>query len=152
MGAGTISAGSSGGSRRRRRAAIMSEINVTPFVDVMLVLLIIFMVSAPLLTVGVPIELPKSQAKALQQDNKPLAVSVKDNGQVFLQDAEIKLDDLVPKLKAIIEARGGNPDELIYVRGDKKVDYGTMMRVMGRISGAGYHKVALVTEVEQGAP
>jgi biopolymer transport protein TolR len=150
MGAGTISAGSSGGSkRRRRRAAIMSEINVTPFVDVMLVLLIIFMVSAPLLTVGVPIDLPKSQAKALQQDNKPLTVSVKDNGQVYLQDSEIKIDDLIPKLKAIIEARGGNPDELIYVRGDRKVDYGSMMRVMGRISGAGYHKVALVTEVEQ---
>jgi biopolymer transport protein TolR len=152
MGAGTISAGSAGGSkRRRRRAAIMSEINVTPFVDVMLVLLIIFMVSAPLLTVGVPIDLPKSQAKALQQDNKPLTVSVKDSGQVYLQDSEIKIDDLIPKLKAIIEARGGNPDELIYVRGDRKVDYGSMMRVMGRISGAGYHKVALVTEVEQGA-
>jgi biopolymer transport protein TolR len=150
MGAGTISAGSGGRSRRRgRRAAIMSEINVTPFVDVMLVLLIIFMVSAPLLTVGVPIDLPKSQAKALQQDNKPLTVSVKDGGQVYLQDSEIKIDDLIPKLKAIIEARGGNPDELIYVRGDRKVDYGSMMRVMGRISGAGYHKVALVTEVEQ---
>jgi len=153
MGAGTISAGSGGRSRRRgRRAAIMSEINVTPFVDVMLVLLIIFMVSAPLLTVGVPIDLPKSQAKALQQDNKPLTVSVKDNGDVYLQDGQIKIEDLIPKLKAVIEARGGNPDELIYVRGDKKVDYGTMMRVMGRISGAGYHKVALVTEVEQGAP
>jgi biopolymer transport protein TolR len=150
MGAGTISAGSGGRSKRgRRRAAIMSEINVTPFVDVMLVLLIIFMVSAPLLTVGVPIDLPKSQAKALQQDNKPLTVSVKDGGQVYLQDSEIKIEDLIPKLKAIIEARGGNPDELIYVRGDRKVDYGSMMRVMGRISGAGYHKVALVTEVEQ---
>ena len=152
MGAGTISAGSGGRSKRgRRRAAIMSEINVTPFVDVMLVLLIIFMVSAPLLTVGVPIDLPKSQAKALQQDNKPLTVSVKDGGQVYLQDSEIKIEDLIPKLKAIIEARGGNPDELIYVRGDRKVDYGSMMRVMGRISGAGYHKVALVTEVEQSA-
>jgi biopolymer transport protein TolR len=150
MGAGTISAGSSGRSKRRgRRAGIMSEINVTPFVDVMLVLLIIFMVSAPLLTVGVPIDLPKSQAKSLQQDNKPLTVSVKGSGQVYLQDSEIQIDDLIPKLKAIIEARGGNPDELIYVRGDRKVDYGTMMRVMGRISGAGYHKVALVTEVEQ---
>ena len=153
MGAGTISASSGGRSKRgRRRAAIMSEINVTPFVDVMLVLLIIFMVSAPLLTVGVPIDLPKSQAKALQQDNKPLTVSVKGSGQVYLQDSEIQIDDLIPKLKAIIEARGGNPDELIYVRGDRKVDYGTMMRVMGRISGAGYHKVALVTEVEQSGP
>ena len=128
----------------------MSEINVTPFVDVMLVLLIVFMVSAPLLTVGVPIDLPQSQAKALEQNNEPLTVSVNVGGQVFLQNNEIKLDDLVPKLSAIITARGGNPNELIYVRGDKKVDYGTMMRVMGRISGAGYHRVALVTEVEQG--
>ncbi|MGA2892234.1 MAG: protein TolR [Xanthobacteraceae bacterium] len=150
MAANIISAASSGGRKRGRRRAIMSEINVTPFVDVMLVLLIIFMVSAPLLTVGVPIDLPKSQAKALQQDNEPLTVSVKVDGQVFLQNNEIKLDDLVAKLKAIIDARKGGPDDLIYVRGDKKVDYGTMMRVMGRISGAGYHRVALVTEVEQG--
>ena len=128
----------------------MSEINVTPFVDVMLVLLIVFMVSAPLLTVGVPIDLPQSQAKALEQNNEPLTVSVKVDGKVYLQNEEIKLDDLVPKLTAIIGARNGNPNELIYVRGDKNVDYGTMMRVMGRISGAGYHRVALVTEVEQG--
>jgi biopolymer transport protein TolR len=139
-----------GGKRRGRRRAIMSDINVTPFVDVMLVLLIVFMVSAPLLTVGVPLDLPQSQAKALQQDNEPLTVSVTVDGQVFLQKDQIQLDDLIPKLKAIIDARGGNLDNLIYVRGDKKVDYGTMMRVMGRISGAGYHKVALVTEVEQG--
>jgi len=128
----------------------MSEINVTPFVDVMLVLLIVFMVSAPLLTVGVPIDLPQSQAKALEQNNEPLTVSIDVDGKVYLQNNEIKLDDLVPKLKAIIDARGGSPNDLIYVRGDKKVDYGTMMRVMGRISGAGYHRVALVTEVEQG--
>src|SRR5580692_9177896 len=129
-------AGSSGGSgRRSRRKAVMAEINVTPVVDVMLVLLIIFMVSAPLLTVGVPIDLPQSQAKALQQDNEPLTVSVNVGGDVYLQKEQIKLDDLVPKLKAVIEARGANADQLIYVRGDKKVDYGTMMRVMGRISG-----------------
>jgi len=127
----------------------MSEINVTPFVDVMLVLLIVFMVSAPLLTVGVPIDLPQSQAKALDQDRELLTVSVNVQGQIFLQNSEIKLDDLVPKLKAITEARKG-VDEQIYVRGDKKVDYGTMMRVMGRLSAAGYHRVALVTEVEQG--
>jgi len=145
-----ISAASAGGAKRRRRRPVMSEINVTPFVDVMLVLLIVFMVSAPLLTVGVPIDLPQSQAKALQQANEPLTVSVNVTGQIYLQNAEIKLDDLVPKLKAIIAARSGNFDDLIYVRGDKKVDYGAMMRVMGRISGAGYHRVALVTEVEQG--
>jgi biopolymer transport protein TolR len=149
MAAGIGMATSSGGRRRRRRA-VMSEINVTPFVDVMLVLLIVFMVSAPLLTVGVPLELPQSQAKALQQDNEPLTVSVTVDGQIFLQDKQIMLDDLVPKLKAIIDARNSDNNELIYVRGDKKVDYGAMMRVMGRISAAGYHRVALVTEVEQG--
>ena len=150
MAAGVINASMGARSGRRRRAAVMSEINVTPFVDVMLVLLIVFMVSAPLLTVGVPIDLPQSQAKALEQNNEPLTVSVKVDGKVYLQNEEIKLDDLVPKLTAIIGARNGNPNELIYVRGDKNVDYGTMMRVMGRISGAGYHRVALVTEVEQG--
>jgi biopolymer transport protein TolR len=150
MAAGVENAASTGKHRGRRRA-VMSEINVTPFVDVMLVLLIVFMVSAPLLTVGVPIDLPQSQAKALQQDNQPLTVSVNVGGQVFLQNAEIKLDDLIPKLKAVIDARGGSPDsDLIYVRGDKKADYGTMMRVMGRISAAGFHRIALVTEVEQG--
>jgi len=128
----------------------MSEINVTPFVDVMLVLLIVFMVSAPLLTVGVPIELPQSQAKALEQNNEPLTVSVNVDGQVFLQNTEIKIEDLIPKLKAIFDARHGGLNDLVYVRGDKKVDYGTMMRVMGRLSAAGYHRVALVTEVEQG--
>ena len=127
----------------------MSEINVTPFVDVMLVLLIVFMVSAPLLTVGVPLDLPQSQAKSLDQDREPLTISVNNQGQVFLQNNEIKVEDLVQKLKAVTDARGGL-DERIYVRGDKKVDYGTMMRVMGRLSAAGYHRVALVTEVEQG--
>jgi|ERR1700684_906937 biopolymer transport protein TolR len=149
MAAGTLSTGSARGGNRRRRRPVMSEINVTPFVDVMLVLLIVFMVSAPLLTVGVPIDLPQSEAKALQQDNEPLTVSVNVDGQVYLQDKQIGLDDLVPKLKAIIDARHGDPNEQIYVRGDRKVDYGTMMKVMGRISGAGYHKVALVTNVEQ---
>jgi len=139
----------SGGRHRRRRRAVMSDINVTPFVDVMLVLLIVFMVSALLLTVGVPLDLPQSQAKSLDQDREPLTVSVNVKGQVFLQNSEIKIDDLVAKLKAITDARGG-ADERIYVRGDKKVDYGTMMQVMGRLSAAGYHRVALVTEVEQG--
>ena len=138
------------GKRRHRRSPVMAEINVTPMVDVMLVLLIIFMVSAPLLTVGVPIDLPQSQAKSMDQDKEPLAVSVNDKGQVFLQNSEIKLEELVPKLKAITEARGG-ADERIYVRGDKAVDYGTVMKVMGRLSAAGFRRVALVTEVEQGS-
>jgi biopolymer transport protein TolR len=128
----------------------MSDINVTPMVDVMLVLLIIFMVSAPLLTVGVPIDLPQTKAKSLDQDKEPLALSVNEKGQVFLQNSEIKMDELVPKLEAITQARGGY-EERIYVRGDRKVDYGTVMRVMGRLSAAGFHRVALVTEVEQGS-
>ena len=139
------------GKRRHRRNPVMSEINVTPMVDVMLVLLIIFMVSAPLLTVGVPIDLPQTQASSLDQaDKEPLAISVNTKGQVFLQNTEIQLEELVPKLQAISQARGGN-DERIYVRGDKTVDYGTVMRVMGRLSAAGFRKVALVTEVEQGS-
>jgi biopolymer transport protein TolR len=140
----------SGGHRRRRRHAVMSEINVTPMVDVMLVLLIIFMVSAPLLTVGVPIDLPQTQAKSLSQDKEPLTVSVNEKGQVFLQNSEISVDELVPKLKAVTDARGGS-DERIFVRGDRKVDYGTVMKIMGRLSSAGFSRVALVTEVEQGS-
>src|SRR5204862_7016149 len=144
-------AGSSGGGggRRSRRKPVMAEINVTPMVDVMLVLFIIFMASAPLLTVGVPMDLPQTQAKSLDQDKEPLTVSVNTKGEVYLQNSEIKMDELVPKLQAITQARGGN-DERIYVRGDKKVDYGTVMRVMGRLSAAGFRRVALVTEVEQG--
>jgi biopolymer transport protein TolR len=151
MAAGSINIAAAGGRTRRRRRPVMSEINVTPFVDVMLVLLIVFMVSAPLLTVGVPIDLPQSQAKALEQNNEPLTISVNNQTQIFLQSDEIKLDDLLPKLKAIIDARGGTGNDLIYIRGDRTVAYGMMMRVMGRISGAGYHRIALVTEVEQGS-
>jgi len=128
---------------------VMAEINVTPMVDVMLVLLIIFMVSAPLLTVGVPIDLPQSQAKSLDQDKEPLTVSVNDKGQVYLQNSEIAIDELIAKLQAVAQTRGGT-EARIYVRGDKKVDYGTMMRVMGRLSEAGFHRVALVSEFEQG--
>jgi len=138
------------GKRKHHRQRVMSEINVTPMVDVMLVLLIIFMVSAPLLTVGVPIDLPQSQAKSLDQDKEPLTVSVNDKGRIFLQNSEIAADDLIPKMLAVAEARGG-VETRVYVRGDKKVDYGTMMKVMGRLSSAGFHRVALVTEFEQGA-
>jgi biopolymer transport protein TolR len=138
------------GKRKHHRRRVMSEINVTPMVDVMLVLLIIFMVSAPLLTVGVPIDLPQSQAKSLDQDKEPLTVSVNDKGQIFLQNSEIAVDDLIPKMQAVAQARGGT-EARVYVRGDRKVDYGTMMRVMGRLSSAGFHRVALVTEFEQGA-
>jgi biopolymer transport protein TolR len=135
----------SGGRRSRR--PVMSEINVTPFVDVILVLLIVFMVAAPLLTVGVPIDLPESQAKSIEQDREPLTLTVNSKGQVFLQETEIAIDEIVPRLEAMAKA---GTEERIYVRGDRSVDYGTVMRVMGRLSAAGYRRVALVTEVEQG--
>jgi biopolymer transport protein TolR len=138
------------GKRKKRRRSVMAEINVTPMVDVMLVLLIIFMVSAPLLTVGVPIDLPQTQAKSLDQDKEPLTISVDDKGAIFLQNSAVALDDLLAKLQAIAEARGGS-DARIYVRGDKSVNYGSMMKIMGRLSAAGFHKVALVTEFEQGS-
>src|ERR1700729_1913813 len=144
-------AGSSGGGGRRgRRRAVMAEINVTPMVDVMLVLLIIFMVSAPLLTVGVPLDLPQTQAKSLEQDKTPLQLSVDIKGRVFINDTEVAMNELIPKLKAITDARGGL-DERIFMRADKKADYGTVARVMGQLSGAGFKRLALVTEVEQGA-
>ncbi len=146
----SLGGGSGGGGRRGyRRANVMAEINVTPMVDVRLVLLIIFMVSAPLLTVGVPLDLPQTAAKSLDQDKEPLTVSVQLTGKVFLNNTEIPMNELVPKLTAITQARGGM-DERIFVRGDTKVDYGTVMRVMGRLSAAGFKRVALVTEVEQG--
>jgi biopolymer transport protein TolR len=147
MASDTLQGGKSRGHRGQRHA-VMSQINVTPMVDVMLVLLIIFMVAAPLLTVGVPIDLPQTQAKSMDQDREPLTISVNDKGQVFLQNSEIKLDELVAKLKAI--AKNGF-EERVYVRGDRRVDYGTVMKVMGRLSAAGYRRVALVTELEQGS-
>ena len=146
-----MSVGTGGGSRggrgrRGRRNTLMSEINVTPFVDVMLVLLIIFMVAAPLLTVGVPIDLPETQAKPMNSDTQPITVSVNDKGQVYLQETEIGVDEVVPRLEAI--AKTGY-EERIYVRGDKTADYGTVMQVMARISAAGYKNLGLVTLQEQ---
>ena len=127
--------GSRGHRRRGRHHGLISEINVTPFVDVMLVLLIIFMVAAPLLTVGVPIDLPETQAKALNSDTQPITVSVNQGGQIYLQETEIPLEEVVPKLEAIAQA---GYEERIYVRGDKTADYGTVMKVMARISAAGW--------------
>jgi biopolymer transport protein TolR len=136
-----------GGGRRgrARKHAPMHEINVTPFVDVMLVLLIIFMVTAPLLTSGVPIELPDSKGQQLQANKEPVTISVSRSGKVFIQETEIGLDEIAPKLRAI--AKSGY-DEQIFIRGDKGIDYGTVMRVMGRIKSAGFTKVSLVTESE----
>ena len=139
----TQSGGGGRGRRRRGRHAPMSEINVTPLVDVMLVLLIIFMVAAPLLQVGVPIELPQAKGKQLEAKNEPLAVSIKQNGDVFLGETPIKLEEMADKLKAI--AKNGY-DEPIFVRGDKGVTYGIIMRVMSRISAGGFKKVSLVTD------
>jgi biopolymer transport protein TolR len=124
----------------------MSEINVTPMVDVMLVLLIIFMVTAPLLTVGVPIDLPKTEASQLEGDKKPLAISVDPEGKIFLQDTELQLGEIVPKLTAI--AKNGY-DERIFVRGDRRVNYGVVMRIMGTISAAGFRRIALVSDLEE---
>jgi len=122
----------------------MAEINVTPFVDVMLVLLIVFMVTAPLLTAGVPVDLPKTHAQALGQDREPLSVTVRRDGQIYLQNTPIAEDDLVPKLTAI---SGNGYDQRIFVRGDKSVDYGRVMEVMALISAAGFTHIGLVTDV-----
>jgi len=132
------------GGRRRRRSRPMSEINVTPFVDVMLVLLIVFMVTAPLLTVGVPVDLPKTRAQALGQDREPLAVTIRNNGEIYLQNTPVAEDDLVPKLTAI---SNNGYDQRIFVRGDKSVDYGRVMEVMALISAAGFTHIGLVTDV-----
>ena len=147
MGAGTQASNGGGGGRRKRRSAYvpMHEINVTPFVDVMLVLLIVFMVTAPLLTVGVPIELPETQANPIQGDSEPLTVSVAPDGLVYLQETEIDLDTLAPKLIAI--AKEGY-DQRIFVRGDRSVGYGDVMKVMGVLNKAGFRRIALVTETE----
>ncbi|MDX9689955.1 MAG: protein TolR [Proteobacteria bacterium] len=144
MGGATMQSG--GSNRRGRRGGYrpMAEINVTPLVDVMLVLLIVFMVTAPLLTVAVPIDLPKTQAQSLKQDKEPLVISIDAKGGVYLQETQSELDALVDKLRAIT---GSNPEARIFVRGDQGVPYGRIMEVMGTISAAGYSKVALVAEL-----
>ncbi len=130
---------------RRPRHPPMSEINVTPFVDVMLVLLIIFMMTARLITVGVPVELPGSKAQTLDDGSKqePLTISVNQDGKIFVQESEITLDEIAPKLTAI--AKGGF-EQAVYIRGDKRANYGALMSVMSRISGAGFRRISLVTD------
>ncbi len=142
--AGVVGAG--GGRRRRRRRGVINEINMTPFIDVMLVLLIIFMVAAPLMTVGVPLDLPQTRAAPLNVDAKPVTLSIKATGQVFLAEAELTDDTIVPKLGEV--AKQGF-EERIFVRGDKKVDYGRVAQVMSLVTSAGYKRVALVTEPDQ---
>src|SRR3984885_7185989 len=140
-----------GRRRKHRRALPIAAINRTPFIDVVLVLLIIFMVAAPMLTVGVPIELPKSAAKPMQDETQPIVLSVNPKGEIYLQETQISLDDVVAKLQAISK---NGVDDRIFIRGDKSVDYGTMMRVMGLVSGAGFKKIGLVTvpDEERAAP
>ena len=126
----------------------MADINVTPLVDVMLVLLIVFMVAAPLMTVGVPIELPKTEAKQMDSSTEPITVSVQKDGKIFLQETEIALADLSPKLQAI--AKNGYEEQL-FVRADTNVSYGMVMEVMGLLNSAGYRKIGLVTSTEDKA-
>ena len=128
---------------RNIKSKPFSEINVTPFVDVMLVLLIIFMVTAPLLTVGVQVDLPESNADSLQADNEPLELTISKDGSIFIQETEINIKELIPKLIAITENR---LDTKIYVRGDEIINYGKVMRVLGELSGSGFSKVALITK------
>ncbi len=155
MGASIKAAGAGGRKRRKSRHAPMSEINVTPFVDVMLVLLIIFMVAAPLMTGGVPLDLPQAKSSQLDNPNKePVVVSIAKDGKIYLGQQEkdtIRIEELGAKLQAVMKARGGSSsDDAIFVRGDRTVDYGTVARVMARIKEAGFRKLSLVTETEGG--
>ncbi|MGH7052085.1 MAG: protein TolR [Acetobacteraceae bacterium] len=134
---------------RRGRYRPLADINVTPLVDVMLVLLIIFMITAPLLTSGVTVDLPKANAAPLNQDATPITLSIDAAGQIFLADTQIPTDDLVPKLRAIVH---NNPDRRIFVRGDRRLPYGRIMQVMALITDGGFTKVALLAEATQPLP
>ena len=142
MGAATSHPQMSRRRSRRRATRPMAEINVTPMVDVMLVLLVIFMVTAPLLTVGVEVDLPKTKAAAIQGQDEPLAITVGKDGQVYLQETALELETLVPRLQAIT---GNNREARIFIRGDNDINYGRVMKVIGIINSAGFSKVALVT-------
>ncbi|MDB5646487.1 biopolymer transporter ExbD [Methylobacterium sp.] len=137
-----------GGGRRRRgrRQGAINEINMTPFIDVVLVLLIVFMVAAPMMTVGVPLDLPQSKAGPLNSDTKPVTLSIRQSGQVFLGESELSDESIVPKLT---ETAKSGFEERVFVRGDKRVDYGRVAQVMAIVTGGGFKKVALVTEPDQ---
>ena len=132
------------GKKLRHRYQPMAEINVTPFVDVMLVLLVVFMITAPLLTIGVKVDLPRAEAEVIQGSDEPLTVSINDIGRIYVQEAAVTVDELAPRLKAIT---GTNPEIRIFVRGDEKINYGLIMEVMGAINTAGFTKVALITKM-----
>ncbi len=144
--AASFSGGRRGGASRRGRYRPMAEINVTPLVDVMLVLLIIFMVAAPLMTVGVPVDLPKTQASALNQENEPITITVNPEGKIFLQETEVQIEGLVPQLRAIASAQQAGQERRIFVRGDRAISYGRVMEVMGTVSAGGFSRVALLAE------
>jgi biopolymer transport protein TolR len=149
MAATLLSSGRRGGRGGQKRYRPLSEINVTPFVDVMLVLLIVFMVTAPLLTVGVPVDLPKTQAQSIADPDEPLVISVNAEGTIYIQDTEVELNKLVPRLRAITESK---PDTRIFVRGDRAIAYGRIMEVMGLVNAAGFKKVALIAELPKQTP
>ena len=130
-------------TRLLKRNKTISQINVTPMVDVMLVLLVIFMITAPLLTVGVPVNLPKTKAKALPEDQTPLAITIDEKENIFIQDTETDLENLVPRLVAISENKS---DRKIFIRADKILSYGKVMQIMGMINSAGFNKIALITD------
>jgi biopolymer transport protein TolR len=137
------------GHRLLGRYRPMSEINVTPLVDVMLVLLVVFMVAAPLLTVGVPVDLPQTQAPPINEPKEPLVITINGEGHIFIQETEVPTDSLVPRLQAIT---GSNPDAVLYVRGDKAINYGRVVEVMSLVSTAGFRKVSLIAESPKGTP
>ena len=142
--------GAQGGGKRRRRGrrghGAINEINMTPFIDVVLVLLIVFMVAAPMMTVGVPLDLPQSKAGPLNSDVKPITLSIRQSGQIFLGESELKDEEIVPQL---METSKSGTEERVFVRGDKRVDYGRVAQVMAIVTGGGFKKVALVTEPDQ---
>jgi len=136
------------GHRLPGRYRPVSEINVTPLVDVMLVLLVVFMVAAPLLTVGVPVDLPQTQAPPITEPKEPLVITINDSGRIFIQETEVPTDSLVARLQAIT---GSNPDALLYVKGDRAINYGRVAEVMGLVATAGFRKVSLIAESPKGA-
>jgi biopolymer transport protein TolR len=141
-----IQLGQSDSRRGRRKYRPMGEINVTPFVDVMLVLLIVFMVTAPLLTVGVPVDLPKTKATQISDDQTPLVITIKADGSLALQNRIIDSEELIPRLEAVSRA---NPDTRVFVRGDETISYGEVIAIMSRVQAAGFSRVALVTKLPE---
>jgi biopolymer transport protein TolR len=147
MAGGLAASGRGGRGRRSARRSRLSEINVTPFVDVMLVLLIVFMVTAPLLTVSIPIELPRTEAKQSPSETEPLAITIQQDGRIFLQETAVTIEELVPRLRAISNE---GYDRAIYIRGDARTQWDTMAQVLANVSSSGFTKLQLVTDTNDG--